>query len=61
MCAPIGGCRIVAVSAAVPIVTRRVTAATADSTVNGSKRGRAVSESPVHNESNPASSAVLAN
>ena len=55
------GCRSDAINAAVPSATRVVTAATAARTDNGSARVRASSESPTHTESNPASSATLAN
>ena len=40
---------------------RRVAAATAESTDNGSARDRASNESPTHTESKPASSAAFAN
>ena len=57
LCASSTGLRNGASSTAVPSSTRRVRAATAASRVNGSKRGRASSESPAQTESNPAASA----
>src|SRR5512145_2754293 len=51
------GLRSAGSSTPVPSRTRRVRAATAASSVSGSWRGRAVSESPIHTESKPAASA----
>ena len=56
-CARRTGWRSAGSRIAVPTAARRVSAATAASSVNGSCRGRASSESPTHSESYPSASA----
>src|SRR5438874_1098767 len=55
-CASTTGWRSAGSNTAVPSLTRRVRAATAASSVRGSWRGRAMSESPIHTASKPARS-----
>ena len=56
-CASTTGLRSAGNSTPVPSRTRRVRAAIAAMSVSGSCRGRAVIESPIQTESNPAASA----